>query len=395
MKSRITMNQLSRLAAATAVVACALLAQSPTDGIPSAPPNVWISEVLMNPPGTDGGAEFIELQSALPNTSLDGFYILIVEGETTGAGVVDQRLSLTGMSTGSNGTFLWRDAATSLVPAPDAGTFINVADFSPDMENGSQTYILCHGGAPLLGSDIDTDNDGIVDGTPFAGMTIVDAIGLLDTTVTGDYSYSDDFGFATLGPGLGFDSNAIYRLRTSNGGPAGWTAGTVTLPAGGTPTTHPVYFNSTLYTGWSVAGRPSLQLASTVRHLDAGRPNLCVANVAMSEGNGPGSFNYSVFAPTAAGLTAYSAFSFVLSNGDANAYKGPFFGLWISEFDLALQAAAGAPFVTALDGSGNYDFSIPSGLGLAGFTVYAVVAIPDAGLTRIVAQSPVISLALN
>ena len=71
---------------------------------------VQINEMLIDGPGTDNGQEFIELSGA-PNTSLTGLTLLMIEGDGANAGAIDVALSLTGFSTGSNGLFLWRDAA--------------------------------------------------------------------------------------------------------------------------------------------------------------------------------------------------------------------------------------------------------------------------------------------
>ncbi len=80
-----------------------------------------ISEILVDLPGTDNGQEAIELRGA-PNASLAGWGLLMIDGDTTASGTIDQALDLGAFSTGANGLFLWRDAATVLLPAPDAAT---------------------------------------------------------------------------------------------------------------------------------------------------------------------------------------------------------------------------------------------------------------------------------
>jgi hypothetical protein len=47
-----------------------------------------LSEVDVNPPGTDQGQEAVEIRGA-PGASLSGYYLLAIEGDGTGAGVVD------------------------------------------------------------------------------------------------------------------------------------------------------------------------------------------------------------------------------------------------------------------------------------------------------------------
>jgi hypothetical protein len=171
-------------------------------------PPVFISEVLNNPPSNDNGFEGIEL-SGPPGQSLAGYKFLVVEGESLSIGLVDVVLDLGAFSFGSNGLFLWRDAATAInsgVPAvyltgPNGATTINVADFNPDLENGTQTYILGFGTAPAVASDIDTNNDGVID-AGFGAFTVVDAVGYLDGGA-GEIAYGAALGFVNVGTGSG------------------------------------------------------------------------------------------------------------------------------------------------------------------------------------------------
>ena len=137
---------------------------------------VRFNEVMINPPGGDNGNEFIELRSDVPGYSLNGLTIIVIEGDMpTPAGTVDQVLPLTGLSTGSNGLLLWRDSVAVLSPAPAAETAINVADFVPDLENGANTFMIVEGWTGTLGMDLDTNNDGVLDATPWT--RVVDAFG--------------------------------------------------------------------------------------------------------------------------------------------------------------------------------------------------------------------------
>src|SRR3990172_4716846 len=116
--------------------------------------SMLLNEVFVNPSGTDNGFEFIERRSSTGGAeAMTGLTLLVIEGEGTAAGTVDQALSLGAFSTGTNGLFLWRDAAAVLVPAPEPATTIHVADFLPDLENGTQVYLLVSGSTALLGTD--------------------------------------------------------------------------------------------------------------------------------------------------------------------------------------------------------------------------------------------------
>ena len=144
--------------------------------------NVQLNEVLFNPPGSpDQGQEFIELRSE-PGTSLTGLTVITIEGEFAaapgGAGVIDFVLNLDDFSTGTNGLFLWRDAAVGLTPLPEAATNVLVRDVIPgeaDLENGTMTMLLVEGFTGTLGQDLDPENDGILNSTPWT--RVLDSFG--------------------------------------------------------------------------------------------------------------------------------------------------------------------------------------------------------------------------
>lgn len=148
-----------------------------------------INEVFVNPPGADNGFEYFEIRETTNGVQgLTGFHLVIIEGDGAGAGTLDVALNLAGFSTGANGLFLWRDAATVLLPAPEASTNVNVADFTPDLENGSSTFFLVSGFTGAVGADLDTNNDGVLDTTPWA--SVVDSIGNVENDGTANIVYS-------------------------------------------------------------------------------------------------------------------------------------------------------------------------------------------------------------
>lgn len=192
---------------------------------------VYLSELLVNPPGTDQSQETIEIRGPA-NFSLAGYYLVIVEGDGTGAGVVDVVRDLSAAATGSNGLLLLRDAAIVVSPAPDAATNVVVQDFSPDIENGSNTYILGFGTPPAQGSDIDTDNDGTIDGTPFSAFTVTDVFTILENDGAANVGYADDLGGFTAGPfpdppASGHTPDAATRIFNADGSPCSWVGGDV------------------------------------------------------------------------------------------------------------------------------------------------------------------------
>ena len=159
----------------------AVLALSVFAGAASA--QVVFNEVMVNPPGSDNGYEFFELKSSTPGFNLNGLTIIVIEGDCGAgcvAGVIDQVLPLDGWSTGSNGLFLYNEPpgnAGPFIPQPDPETVIRVGSFTPDIENGANTFILVEGFSGALGQDLDVDNDGILDSQPWT--RVVDVFGWL------------------------------------------------------------------------------------------------------------------------------------------------------------------------------------------------------------------------
>ena len=175
---------------------------------------VWINEVLANPPGSDStattGNEYFELRGT-PNMSLAGYYLLSIEGQgTTGRGDVNQFFDLGTYSIGANGFLFARQnfsaytttAAGATVIQNTAGQGWGLTGASTvghsgdgtqvDLENSATTILLINkgsGAAPTLTLDVDTDNNGVLD-LP-AGWTLVDSVGIMDGSgaAASDFSY--------------------------------------------------------------------------------------------------------------------------------------------------------------------------------------------------------------
>lgn len=195
----------------------------------------FISEIFFNSPGADNGQEFVELMGT-PFASADGLYALHIDGDNTSAGVVKAVVSFAGQSFGSNGVLMRRDTTQVLLPAPDPASSVFVLDFSPDLENGSQTWVLGTGTPPAVGTDLDTDNDGVFDNVAsLANFTPIDSVGMMDNiddTVTPDrnFNYATYFGGYNFGFPQGADAlpyipSSLYRVLNGSCQPLGWLAG--------------------------------------------------------------------------------------------------------------------------------------------------------------------------
>ena len=127
-------------------------------------PNL-INEFVFNHVGTDTH-EFVEI-FANPNQNLGTFSILQIEGEGTGIGLVD---------------------TIDVVGTTNANGFWTTAFFGNRFENGTLTLLLVSNFTGTLGMDLDTNNDGTLDSTPWG--TLDDSIAINDGTA-GDITYGN------------------------------------------------------------------------------------------------------------------------------------------------------------------------------------------------------------
>ncbi len=155
------------------------------------PSSVFLNEVYASHAGTDD-LEMIELVGT-PNASLSGYVVCVVEGEGTGAGTLDRAWDLTGFTVPADGFFVLGDTAEPALDL-DIGA-------SNRIENGTETFLLIHSGAPaavvaLLNTNVDAGGGNTTLG---ALGTICDAVALVDPGwLSGSESIYD--GATVVGP---------------------------------------------------------------------------------------------------------------------------------------------------------------------------------------------------
>lgn len=126
-------------------------------------PGAVINEFSASTAGTD--VEYVEIFGP-PSTDLSHLTILEIEGDSgAAAGTIDEVIAVG--TTDANGYYLASLAANAL-------------------ENGTLTLLLVEGFSGALGNDLDTDNDGVLDVTPWT--RIVDAVAVNDGGA-GDVTY--------------------------------------------------------------------------------------------------------------------------------------------------------------------------------------------------------------
>ncbi|MCL4207830.1 MAG: hypothetical protein KJ000_35540, partial [Pirellulaceae bacterium] len=153
---------------------------------------VLLNEIYLNPPDADDSREYVELISpGGGSVPLTGLWLLEIEGDDSG-GVVDMAVDLSGYSTGANGlALIGTGYGTAEHPWDDKvdpqTTLIDLLRSPPTMENGTITFLLVAGFTGSVGDDLDTNNDGSFNVTPW--VALLDSVGWSDGEA-GDLVYS-------------------------------------------------------------------------------------------------------------------------------------------------------------------------------------------------------------
>lgn len=141
--------------------------------VPPPPPEpgvqFFLSEIRADQPGADDD-EYLEIAGPA-GASLSGVTFVIVGDGAGGAGVIEEVLDLTGQSLSADGAFVAAESSFSL-GAADLVTSLN-------FENGDNpTFFLVRGFTGTDGQDLDTDDDGVFETTPWS--EVVDCLSLIE-----------------------------------------------------------------------------------------------------------------------------------------------------------------------------------------------------------------------
>ncbi|MBT8062337.1 MAG: lamin tail domain-containing protein [Gammaproteobacteria bacterium] len=137
-----------------------------------------INEIRIDQPSTDND-EYFELLGA-PGASLAGLTYLVIGDGAGGSGTIEAVVDLSGQSIAGSGLFVAAESTFSL------GT----ADFTTSLnfENSDNvTHLLVSGFSGSNGDDLDTNDDGVLDSTPWT--SIDDCVALIESVGSGDQVY--------------------------------------------------------------------------------------------------------------------------------------------------------------------------------------------------------------
>lgn len=156
-----------------------------------------INEIQISTDSTDW--EFFELQGA-PGLDLSGLTLIGIESDVgASAGTIDRVIDLAGQTIPADGFWL------GISPAGAARYGVAGEMSIPDntFENSTATYFLVASFTGAQGNDLDTDDDGVLDSTPWDA--ILDGINIRDSA--GDF----DYGAVSVGPDGDFLPAGTFR----------------------------------------------------------------------------------------------------------------------------------------------------------------------------------------
>jgi hypothetical protein len=174
------------------------------------PGQVVINEVRVDQSSTDTD-EYFELAGPA-GQSLTGLSYVVIGDSSAGSGSVEAVVTLFGQTIPGSGLFV----------AAESTFTIGLADFTTDLnfENSDNvTHMLVSGFTGVVGDDLDTDDDGILDSTPWS--SIEDDFALLENpidpvtgnTSAGELVYSQN----TIGPDGTFMPAHVVRCPDISG----------------------------------------------------------------------------------------------------------------------------------------------------------------------------------
>lgn len=164
---------------------------------------VLINEIRIDQPGTDVD-EYFELMGT-PLESLAGLTYLVIGDGTGACGVIENVIDLSPYSIQADGYFAACKSATPALTGYDV-----VGLTTMNFENSDNvTHVLVSGFSGTNGQDLDTNDDGVLDVTPWTAW--IDGIGLDKGTVPNCAGEEYLYGGVYVGPDGTFVPGHVFR----------------------------------------------------------------------------------------------------------------------------------------------------------------------------------------
>lgn len=207
---------------------------------------VSLNEIRIDQPSSDND-EYFELKGQALESLANHSYLVIGDG-AGGSGTIEAVVDLSAEQLDSNGLFTVAETTFTLAAA-NLQANIN-------FENSDNvTHLLVTGFTGANGDDLDTDDDGVLDVSPWSA--VIDSVGLREND-SGEALYSPTI----VGPDSNFVPSHIYRCEE------GWRIGGFALGENDTPTQENVCDVVTPPAGPIAATIPQIQSAGDVSPFD-------------------------------------------------------------------------------------------------------------------------------
>ncbi|MDA0803040.1 MAG: hypothetical protein O2819_04705 [Planctomycetota bacterium] len=169
--------------------------------------DVFFNEIRIDQTGTDLD-EYIEIGGA-PGTALTGFTIIVIGDGAGGSGVIERAFSLAAATIPEDGTLLIGNTGMVLgTPDVSSGVASNWLENSDNL-----TFFLVTGSTAVVLTDLDTNDDGVLDIIPWTA--IVDEVAMIESATippTGtEWAYSDQ----QVGPDTIYVPGHVWRCQDS------------------------------------------------------------------------------------------------------------------------------------------------------------------------------------
>lgn len=167
---------------------------------------VLINEVRIDDNSTDTD-EYFEL-TGTAGESLDGLTYIVIGDGTTLSGTIERVIDLTGLAIPTSGYFLAANSSLG-TDVPFAGTIDLILSSNTFENSDNVTHLLVSGFTGSNGDDLDIDDDGTLDSTPWS--SVVDGFSLVETIGSGDEYYAGSLSLPEIGPDGSFVPGHVFR----------------------------------------------------------------------------------------------------------------------------------------------------------------------------------------
>lgn len=187
--------------------------------VPAVPPALTISEFRIDQPGVDND-EYFEIYG-VPNTLLNGLHYIVIGDGTGGSGVIESITSLNATRIPADGFYLCAHASLTL--APSASVDLVSASFAFENDD-NVTHMIVFGFTGTLQQDLDTNDDGVLDITPWTTIVTSAAV-VRDATVPPPVGVEWVYSSNIVGPDASGTSPVSPRQAAYCPGSNVWTIG--------------------------------------------------------------------------------------------------------------------------------------------------------------------------